>query len=148
MNPIQKSLALTLCAQAFVTIAVWCYLYVTRVGHMQKNQIHPQALAKPGKTEVLLAPVVNPSDNFENLFEVPVLFYVAVLFLFVSGLEDPTFVVMAWIFVIGRALHSLIHCTYNRVMHRFAFYAISTLSVWAMWFKIFIAVWFSPSAGV
>lgn len=136
MDPIQKSLALALCSQALLTMLVWIYLYVTRIGHMRKNRITAQALAAPGNIEKLLAPVVNPSDNFENLFEMPVLFYVAILFLFVSGTGDGMFAAMAWIFVIGRALHSIIHCTYNQVMHRFTCYAISSLAVWAIWLRM------------
>lgn len=42
-------------------------------------------------------------------------------------------VVLAWAFVGLRAVHSLIHVTYNRVVHRFFVYAASTLCVFAMW---------------
>ena len=32
-----------------------------------------------------------------------------------------------------RALHSLIHVTYNRVVHRFLVYVASTLLLFGMW---------------
>jgi hypothetical protein len=32
-----------------------------------------------------------------------------------------------------RALHSFIHVTYNRVMHRFVVYSSSTLLLFLMW---------------
>ena len=83
-----------------------------------------------------LKSAVNPSDNFENLFEMPVLFYVAALLIFVTGLTDPIYVFGAWAFVALRAIHSIVHCTYNKIMHRFYFYAASSIVLWLMWFRI------------
>jgi hypothetical protein len=40
---------------------------------------------------------------------------------------------LAWGYVLLRAVHSLVHTTYNRVMHRFLAYSVSTLFVFAMW---------------
>lgn len=40
---------------------------------------------------------------------------------------------LAWSFVALRTAHSLIHVTYNRVVHRFAVYVLGTLCVFAMW---------------
>jgi hypothetical protein len=39
----------------------------------------------------------------------------------------------AWAYVALRGLHSLIHVTYNRVVHRFLVYAASTLLLFGMW---------------
>jgi len=36
----------------------------------------------------------------------------------------------AWVFVVFRALHSAVHCTFNLVMLRFYLYLVSTLAVW------------------
>ena len=40
---------------------------------------------------------------------------------------------LAWAFVAGRVLHSLIQCSYNKVLHRFAVYSLSTCVVWVLW---------------
>ena len=45
----------------------------------------------------------------------------------------PIQVSLAWGFVMLRGVHSFVHTTYNRVMHRFLAYAVSTLFVFAMW---------------
>jgi len=37
-----------------------------------------------------------------------------------------------------RVLHSLIHCTYNKIVHRFNAYLASSLVLWAMWIRIAI----------
>ncbi len=72
----------------------------------------------------------NPSDNLKNLFEIPVIFYVLALYLFVTNQVDTAYVSAAWVFVMFRALHSAIHCTVNIVMLRFYLYLFSTLAVW------------------
>jgi len=65
-----------------------------------------------------------------SLFEIPVLFYAPVLYLFVTKHVDLAYMDAAWIFVLFRSLHSAVHCTFNRVMLRFYLYLASTLAVW------------------
>ncbi|MGB5131197.1 MAG: MAPEG family protein [Steroidobacteraceae bacterium] len=116
----------------FVTALVWIKLYADRLGEMRDKRISPQSLATAraaaGRLENTWA-----ADNFRNLFEVPVLFYVLCIALAVTGGSTPGFVAAAWAYVILRALHSLIHVTYNRVMHRFLVYAASTVLLFGMW---------------
>ena len=81
----------------------------------------------------LLKDVAGPSDNLVNLFEIPVLFYVALIILYVTDFSSVFYLVLAWAFVLLRYAHSLIHVTYNRVMHRFAVYFAGTLLLWVIW---------------
>jgi hypothetical protein len=64
---------------------------------------------------------------------VPVLFYLLCVALVLTGGSTPGFVTAAWAYVALRALHSLIHATYNRVVHRFLVYVASTLLLFGMW---------------
>jgi hypothetical protein len=64
---------------------------------------------------------------------VPVLFYVLCAALVLTGGSTPGFVTAAWTYVALRAVHSLIHVTYNRVTHRFLVYVASTLLLFGMW---------------
>lgn len=120
-------------ATMLLTLVVWAYMYVRRIGLITKNGISPEDLAIPG-TLARLSPaaVSNPSDNLKNLFEVPVLFYALALYLFVTGQVDITYVTAAWVFVFFRVLHSAVHCTFNRVLLRFCLYLVATLAVWFM----------------
>jgi len=63
----------------------------------------------------------------------PVLFYVICLMLRISGRVDATFLDLAWGYVALRALHSLVHVTYNNIMHRLTIFAASNFVVIAMW---------------
>src|SRR5687767_6005414 len=120
-----QSLLMPLLAMVGLTLLVWLRLYMVRIPEMRSSRIHPQRLA--GSADKHLLKDTRASDNFINLFEVPVLFYVLVLGTLAVGLADSGFVLLAWLFVGLRALHSLIQCSYNRVMHRFAAYSLATL---------------------
>ena len=118
-------------ATILLTFLVWVYMYVRRIHFIKANQLGPAQMAIPGELARLSPPEVsNPSDNFKNLFEIPVLFYALALYLFATNQVDAAHVIAGWIFVAFRFLHSAVHCTFNLVMLRFNLYLISTLAVW------------------
>jgi hypothetical protein len=118
-------------ATIFLTMVVWVYMYIRRIVFFNSQKINPQDLVTSDALAKISPPLVsNPSDNFKNLFEIPVLFYALVLYLFVTEQVDPVYVNAAWIFVIFRVLHSAVHCTFNLIMLRFYLYLFSTLAVW------------------
>lgn len=119
-------------AMVGVTALVWVKLYADRLGEMRKRGIAPQAVATTREAAGQLQRT-QAAENFRNLFEVPVLFYLLCVALAVSGATTPGFVKAAWAYVGLRALHSLIHVTYNRVVHRFLAYVASTLLLFGMW---------------
>jgi hypothetical protein len=124
-----------------LTLVVWLYMYVRRIRFITQHRFSSEDLAIPGKlAELSPAAVSNPSDNFKNLFEIPVLLYALSLYLFVTGQVDTTYVVAAWVFVAFRVLHSAVHCTFNLVLLRFYLYAISTLAVWFMLLRSIVGV--------
>lgn len=117
---------------AVLSFAVWWRMYFMRVGQMKRDRINPQAVASSSQSSALLTDS-RAADNFRNLFELPVLFYLALVVAAVTGLATPTTLVLAWVFVALRVLHSAIHCTYNKVMHRFVTYALGGLVLWILW---------------
>jgi len=109
-------------AMAALTFVVWVRLYVVRIGEMKRERIDPQSVA----TSAGMAARVNDtraSDNFRNLFEVAAL----------TQQVTAATLGLAWLFVGLRVMHSAIHCTYNKVMHRFPVHFASTLVLWALW---------------
>jgi hypothetical protein len=122
-------------AMASLTFLVWVRLYHLRLGEMARKRIDAQALASAADSARLLLDT-RASDNFRNLFELPVLFYAALLLALWAGADDPALRVLAWSFAAARVVHSGIHCTYNRVMHRFAVYALGGLLLWTLWARL------------
>jgi len=122
-----------------LTLVVWIYMYVVRIRFLQSSGIDPQSLRASGALDRAAPPEVSsPSDNLKNLFEIPVVFYALVTYLYVTAQVDAVYVAAAWVFAAFRVLHSAVHCTVNVVMVRFWLYAISTLAVWLM---VVRAVW-------
>ena len=119
-------------AMVALTIAVWLRMYVARIGEMKRERIHPQAVATSAQMASRLADT-RAADNFRNLFELPVLFYMALVVAALTSQVNAVTLALAWGFVALRIIHSVIHCGYNKVMHRFRAYVFGGLVLWAMW---------------
>ncbi|MFN4143331.1 MAPEG family protein [Aestuariivirga sp.] len=73
------------------------------------------------------------SNNFDNQFQVPVLFYAILPLLLVTGLADTISVVLAWVFVASRIVHSLVHTGGNVVTRRFQVFLFGFVAIGLMW---------------
>ena len=73
------------------------------------------------------------SRHFVNLFELPVIFYVAFLAALTLQMATTTFQVLAWLFVLGRLAHTVVHTGDNKIMRRLSAYVFSFAMVLAMW---------------
>lgn len=131
-----KPMLLPLLAQVLLTFTVWGWLYVTRVREMKIKGIHPQTVKTRSQLQNLLTDSAAPANNFMNLLEMPVLFYLVVILTLLLMLQDPVLILLSWTYVFLRAVHSLIHCTYNRVMHRFLVYFSSCVVLLLMWLRL------------
>ena len=76
--------------------------------------------------------------HFTNLFELPILFYVACIVAYVSVQVDIFLVLLAWLFVVSRYVHSYIHLTSNIVIYRFRVYGIGLAVLVLMWLTLTI----------
>ncbi len=128
-----------------LTLVVWLLMYVERLGEMRRDRIRPQALATRSETRALLKRT-RAADNFHNLLELPLLFYVLTLIVLVLDLKVALFAPLALAYVGLRALHSAIHIGYNRVMHRFSVYFVSGLVLIVLWALVLQKVWLAGSA--
>lgn len=119
-------------AMVALTIVVWLRMFFVRVGQMKRERIHPQAVATSAQAVARLTDS-RVADNFRNLFELPVLFYLALAVAAIAGLATTTTLVLAWLFVLLRMAHSAIQCSYNKVMHRFQAYLAGGIVLWLLW---------------
>lgn len=131
-----KPLLLPLLAQVALTFIIMTSMYRGRVAEMKLKGIHPQRIKTREKSRHFLTNSAPASDNFSNLFELPVLFYTAILLTLILMMQDSILVILAWAFVISRYLHSFIHVTYNRVTHRFYIFLLSSFVLLAYWVRL------------
>jgi len=130
-----KTIFLPALAMALLTCVVWLRLFYVRIGQMKRERIHPQSVATSAQAVARLTES-RAADNFRNLFELPVLFYLALVVASINGLTDTATLTLAWLFVALRVAHSAIQCGYNKVMHRFYAYAAGGLALWLLWARI------------
>ena len=122
-----KSLLMPLLAQVALTFVVMFWMYAQRIAEFKAKRIHPESVKSRHVFRQKLTDSANSADNFLNLFEMPVLFYVAMLLAISQLVSDALLVSLAWLYVFLRAVHSIIHCSYNTVIHRFYVFAASAL---------------------
>lgn len=120
-------------AMVFVTFGVWAMLFLRRIPKAKSDPVPLDLFRIRATRPMLSAQEMAANDNLMNLFELPVLFYALCLALAVTGYPDRLFVLGSWGFVGLRLVHSVVHCTFNHVMLRFAAYLASTMVLLAMW---------------
>jgi hypothetical protein len=91
---------------------------------------------KYGESRNVPAEVSIPNRNLMNLLELPVLFYVACITLYMTKTVDTTSLTLAWSYFTLRACHSAVHLGYNNVYHRLTLFALSNVLLVIMWARI------------
>ena len=115
-----------------LTFVVGIRMYLTRSGEIKKHRLALQKFARRADALEHFRDT-RAADNYHNLFELPVLFYAGVLLALSTGQGGAILATLAWLFVISRCLHSLIHLTYNRVKHRFSAFVGGMFLLIAFW---------------
>jgi hypothetical protein len=127
------------------TMVMWVWMYVTRIPAMGKAGIDSKTLVGgSGRTldEALPANVQWIAHNYNHLHEAPTVFYaVAIASALVGGqLAEGFNAKIAWAYVILRIAHSLVQAISNRVIVRFALFALSSLCLMALTLHLILAV--------
>ena len=128
----QSAILLPAVAMVGLTIAVVFRMFFERKRQMVADHIHFREIPSGSQMAARFTDT-RGADNYRNLFEMPVLFYLALVVAFATSQVSPLMLGLAWGYVALRMLHSFIHCTYNRVMHRFYAFLASNLLLWTMW---------------
>ena len=76
--------------------------------------------------------------HFINLFEMPVMFYVAVILTYITHQSSGWMVGCAWAYVAMRYAHSYVHLTSNDVLTRFRLYIGSGIVLIVMWGSLLV----------
>jgi hypothetical protein len=78
--------------------------------------------------------------HWDNLFELPTVFYAGCLTAFVLDAVSATVLVCAWIFAVGRTVQSAVHLTYNHPNHRGLAFTLSFLGLMVMWGTLAVTI--------
>lgn len=133
----QNTIVYPVIGMAFLTLFVGVRMLLLRMKAVHKDGLNPAyfLLNKGAKPPEYL---LKTTQHYENLLELPVLFYVVVLILLSTGVVDYIFLILAWFYFIVRTIHTYIHITYNDLKHRRNVFLISTVVLYLMWFKLLV----------
>ncbi len=130
-------------ALAAWTMLVWVWMYITRIPAMSAAKIDTKNLVGgTGQSldQMLPAKVQWVAHNYNHLHEAPTVFYAVALVLAIVGVGDGINTTIAWAYVALRVIHTLVQVLGNRVMVRFAVFALSSLCLMALTLHAGIAV--------
>lgn len=77
---------------------------------------------------------------YNNMFEMPMLFYVACSLFVALSIESAVALVLAWVFVGFRVAQAIVHLTYNNVVHRMLMFWGGVFSVLALWLVLLLSL--------
>ena len=126
-----KLLIFAIAAQVLLTLAILLLMGRERVPRVLSGEINVDDIAVERTAYPLKARLL--SNNFDNQFQLPVLFYVGALLALWLGAPSLVEVVLAWLFVASRYAHAAIHVTTNDVRRRFAAYGAGLAVLASFW---------------
>lgn len=115
------------------TLVMQAWMVITRLPAMNAAGLDPQAAERTSDLAARLPGEVQwKADNYNHLMEQPTIFYALALALALAGLGTGLNLILAWIYVGARVVHSIVHATINIVLYRFSVFAIGTLALLVM----------------
>lgn len=131
MTLVDRLLILAIAAQVLLTLAILVWMGMERVPRVARGEIAVDDISVDRAAYPLRARLL--SNNFDNQFQLPVLFYVAVLLALWTGGAGWIDLILAWLFVALRYIHAAVHVSTNRVYRRFAFYTAGLVVLGFLW---------------
>jgi hypothetical protein len=132
MPPSASALFAPVFVLAFWTFAVLTWVATVRIRAGFCSQVGAGDF-RLGESAKVPPHVALANRNYMNLLELPVLFYAVILILAVTQSASQATVALSWAYVALRIAHSLVHLTYNNVMHRLAVFGLSNGVLLVLW---------------
>lgn len=120
--------------QVMLTFGILFTLGILRYRSVSNRSVHPKDYVLMTGQDQWPVMIQRLGRSFHNQLEVPMLFYLLVMLMLVTEVQDSLLLNLAWLYVGLRYLHALIHIVYNKVIHRFTVFIISCGVLVAMWF--------------
>lgn len=127
-------------AHAFLIFCLYGLLILRRASVVRSGQVEREAF-RENRNEPLESMVVNRA--IANQFELPVLFHVVCVLLYIVDADNAVALLLAWLFVAARYAHAFVHVTGNQLKARRPLFMAGFISLFAMW--IWLAAWMAVS---
>jgi hypothetical protein len=124
---------------AFWTFAVLLLIPFRRFRASFSGKVRAEDF-KYGESGNVPGDVSIPNRAMMNLLELPVLYYVVCLMFFVTQTVTPLILQVAWAYIVFRLAQTVVHVTYNNVIHRLTMFAVSNFILVTLWIMFFFPV--------
>ncbi len=132
-----QAVLLPLFVQVLLTLVVMYTLAARRFMAVRGGKVRgPVSLREPNWPD----DTRQAEYNYQNQFELPVLFYVLTVLAIMTRQADLVFVLMAWIFVATRALHAFVHLTSNTLNYRALSFIVGAVVLTIMWIVFMVRI--------
>jgi len=138
-TPAGAALLVSMLPLVALTFGVLLRVAAVRFKAVQGGRLKPRDF-RWGESADVPGELRTPNRIFMNLLEMPVLFYIACIALYVSGKADWAYVTLAWMFVALRFVHAAIYLAYNNILHRFFAFAASNVVLAVMWIRFAVEI--------
>ncbi|MEA1989102.1 MAG: MAPEG family protein [Pseudomonadota bacterium] len=126
-----KTLLYPIFAQVILTFIVGILTFRARVKAVKQLQVAPSYFKhNRGKAPESM---MRWTDNYQNQFELPVLFYTLVALLIITEISNTLFIIGAWVFVLTRLIHTFVHVRNNHILYRMRSFVAGFFILLAMW---------------
>lgn len=128
-----QSMLHAILAMGLLLLTMFLWMYATRLPAFARAGIDPQQAMHPGTYhDRIPSKVRRVADTYNHLFEAPTLFCAISIAIILVGSADGLHVMCAWGYVALRVAHSIVQATANKVVVRFALFALSWVMMGTM----------------
>lgn len=122
----------------FYIVALGFLMFRQRYGAIKTGKVDPKYF----KSYQMEAPreLETMKNHFSNQFEIPTLFFITCLSAMMINAVSMVLVVLGYLFIFSRLVHSYIHLGTNKVPQRAMSFFAGILILVGMWISIFITI--------
>jgi len=123
-----------------VLLTFWVAIWLLKCRYRAVKEGLSIAYFKHNRGGKIPAYLQQATHHYENLYEMPILFYFATVLAFVTQSADWILIVLAWSYVIARLLHTWVHLTHNKLKLRKNSFVASYFTLLLMWLWLILRI--------
>ena len=124
-------------AMFVLNVVVQTYGLYIRIQSIKSGEVHGNYFKVFDARKEIPIRIVQQKNNSVNLFELPVFFYIGIVLYLMKSYTNVD-LILCWLFVLTRYLHSYIHITYNNTLHRLASFAVGLIILTIIYVKLLV----------
>jgi len=128
-----------------IALMLWTFIVsmrmvFDRVTAAKKGDVDPRYYKTYRDNSGVPEHIIKFGNHYNNLFQMPMLFYVLTVMIYVTQKIDFVFLGLAWLFVATRIIHTFIHLKRNNPLYRLMAFGPGVLILFVMVLKFAVSI--------